>query len=490
MPIDTLTRKEFLKVAGAGTAGLALFGGASAMAFRYDEYLPRGGPRMNVVLVIIDSLRKDHVGAYGNDWIKTPNLDALSKESLRFERAYPESLPTICARRAIHTGMRTFPFRDWDPPQQDPIRLYGWQPIPEDQTTLAEMLAKEGFQTVLVTDTQHQFKPSYNFHRGFGVFDFIRGQERDLYKPNWLYDGDLERCLVGGSHRFKQETIMRQYFANTAGRKSEEDWFAPRVFTRAAEFLEGASKGGQPFFLVVDAFDPHEPWDPPKKYVDLYDDGYDGPEPMITAYGETGYLSDRQLERMRALYAGEVTMMDRWLGTFLGKMSDLGLVESTLLLLISDHGHALGEHGIAGKVSSALYPELMDVPFFIRHPEGKKAGEASAHYASTHDVAPTILGAMGIEPPDPMDGQDLGVLLDGGDLGPRTHFTAGYNDYVWTRDDRYAMTARNDGASARLYDLDSDPQMKEDISGDNPDIVRKMFDEYVLGDAGGPLPQY
>src|SRR5215203_5910203 len=76
-----------------------------------DEYLPSGGSRMNVILVIIDSLRRDHLGVYGNDWIKTPNLDALAKERLRFDRSHPESLPTILARREIHTGIRMFPFR-------------------------------------------------------------------------------------------------------------------------------------------------------------------------------------------------------------------------------------------------------------------------------------------------------------------------------------------------------------------------------------------
>jgi len=68
---------------------------------------------VNVILVILDSLRKDHIGVYGNDRIQTPNLDALAKESLRFTRPYPESLPTLCARRAIHTGMRTWPFRNF-----------------------------------------------------------------------------------------------------------------------------------------------------------------------------------------------------------------------------------------------------------------------------------------------------------------------------------------------------------------------------------------
>ena len=72
---------------------------------------------MNVILVILDSLRKDHVRIYGNDRVRTPSLDALAGQSLRFTRAYPESIPTLCARRAIHTGLRTWPFRNWHPPE-------------------------------------------------------------------------------------------------------------------------------------------------------------------------------------------------------------------------------------------------------------------------------------------------------------------------------------------------------------------------------------
>jgi hypothetical protein len=88
---------------------------------------------MNVVLVIIDSLRKDHVGVYGNGWIKTPNMDALAEESLRFTRPYPEAIPSIPARRGIHTGMRSFPFRGWELSNvtEDDVALWGWEPIPE-----------------------------------------------------------------------------------------------------------------------------------------------------------------------------------------------------------------------------------------------------------------------------------------------------------------------------------------------------------------------
>jgi arylsulfatase A-like enzyme len=278
---------------------------------------------------------------------------------------------------------------------------------------------------------------------------------------------------------------MLQYLANTMGRKAEEDWFTPQVFIKGMEFLE-AAKGDQPFFLVVDNYDPHEPWDPPEKYVSLYSDGYAGPEPITSSSGPSDWLTDEQLKRMRALYSAEVTMVDTWLGNFLDKMDELDLFRNTLLLVLSDHGHAFGEHGFAGKVPGALYPELTDIPFFIRHPEGKIAGQTSDYFASTHDVAPTILGFLGIESPEEMQGQDLTVLLEGGEPEPREHFTAGYHDHVWARDENHTFFSRNDGSEPKLFDLREDPEMRNNVAGSNPDIVKRMYEGYILKDAGGP----
>jgi arylsulfatase A-like enzyme len=447
------------------------------------------GSRMNVIVVILDSLRRDHVGVYGNDWIKTPNLDSLATESLRFTRAYPESLPTLPARRAIHTGLRTWPFRNWEPPEGETFMPAGWQRIPEDQTTLSEVLQGAQYSTVMLSDTQHLFKASMNFQRGFAVYDWIRGQERDRYRPTMRVSQEqVEKYVLPGNSKSMQDKV-RQYLANTASRESEEDWFAPRVLSMASDFLQTADKG-EPFFLLVDCFDPHEPWDPPEKYVSLYDEGYSGPEPIVPEYGDAGWIGERELERMRALYAAEVTMTDRWFGNFLDKMYSTGLAENTLLVVLSDHGVALGEHDATGKPFWALWPELTDIPFFIRHPEGKGAGQTSDFYASTHDVAPTVLGFFGMQPQEPMGGQNLMVLLNGEEPDPREHFTLGYDEYVWTRDDRYVMVSRNDGSEARLYDLTSDPQMNRDIAGSNSDVVDRMWNEYVLKDAGGPLPRY
>jgi phosphoglycerol transferase MdoB-like AlkP superfamily enzyme len=174
-------------------------------------------------------------------------------------------------------------------------------------------------------------------------------------------------------------------------------------------------------------------------------------------------------------------MADPWLGNYVQKAHDLNVMENTLLVVVSDHGHALGEHGVTGKPAYALWSELTDIVFFVTHPEGKRAGEPSDHYASTHDVAPTILGFLGIEPEQPMDGKDP---------EPRDHFTAGYREYVWARDERHVMFSRKDGSEPRLYDAQSDPRQERNLTEDDPDTLGRMFEDYVLKDAGGSLPSY
>ena len=119
-------------------------------------------PIRHVVLIIFDTLRRDAVGCYGTppEWgtIATPNLDAFARESVRFERAYPEALPTLCARRTLYTGLRTFPFHNGDfrHIKGDFVGIApGWGPIPEQQVTLAETFEGAGFRTGLISDLYH-----------------------------------------------------------------------------------------------------------------------------------------------------------------------------------------------------------------------------------------------------------------------------------------------------------------------------------------------
>ena len=443
---------------------------------------------MNVVIVNLDSLRRDHVGVYGNDWIKTPNLDALADDSLRFTRPYPESIPTICARRAIYTGTRTWPFRGWVAPRGEDFSPAGWRKMPEDQTSFTETLSENGYRTALVTDTFHLFKPTYNFQRGFDVFDSIRGQAIDAYKVPAVSDAEVDRHAAPGNSAGARESI-RQYLANLPRDREEEDYFPPRVFSRAMEYLQTAKGSDGPFFLVVDSFDPHEPWDPPERYANMYGDPIASGEPIAPNYGASDYLEEAELQRMRNLYAGEVTLTDKWFGEFMNRMADLDLLDETMLIVFSDHGVSLGEHGYTGKVAEAIWPELKDMTLYIRHPEGKGAGETSDFRASLQDFAPTILGSLDVAAEQEVDGQDLTPILDGGEPGEeRPYITLGYDNYSWAEDDDWALSVRNDGAEARLYDLAEDPEMNRNVSSDNPEVVRRMYEDYILADSGGEAP--
>ena len=440
---------------------------------------------MNVILVIVDTLRRDHVGAYGNSWIKTPTLDEVAAKGTRFSRVVPESLPTIPVRRALHTGIGTFPFRNLEHHKGDTIGLMGWQPIPDQQSTLAEILTGSGYTTALVSDTPHLYAPAMNFQRGFGTFRWIRGQHGDLYRPRGAADKDrLARYLTEPLRGSRWHPALVQYVANTDGRSNEDDWLAPRVFTEAARLLADTAPL-EPFFLVVDSFDPHEPWDPPPSYIELYDEStIDAPEPVTPFYGNSKYLDDSQLKRMRTLYAAEVSMVDAWLGRFLDEVDHLGLLDSTLLVVASDHGILLGEHEITGKPKFALWPELVDVPLLISHPEHRKRGVYEG-YVSTHDVVPTILSALGMGRFPRMNGRDLMPYVADSDSKTVAHdiATSAFDDWVLVRTDRHELHAREDLSQNRLYDLREDPGRENPL--DDRQTAEALYD-LLVAEVGDP----
>lgn len=421
---------------------------------------PEGaGNGMNVLIVILDSLRRDHVGAYGNPGMHTPSIDELARASTRFTEARPEAMPTVQVRRCVHTGRRTFPARGWTPQKGVGVRMPGWERIPEDQVTLAEMLQSAGYTTVLLTDTPHLFQPSMNFQRGFDTWSFVR-------------DPQLTRLLEGRPAR------------------RERDLRSPQVFTQARNWLSVARQS-QPFLLVVDSYDPHEPWVPPVSYIERYDEPrFNGSEPRKPQYGSSAYLTEAELARMDVLYSAEVTLADAWFGRFLDAFEGRGLLDSTLVVVLSDHGVLLGEHGLVGKpVEASLWPEITDIPLLMRHPE-RRRGAIDDRWVSTHDIVPTVLGALGIAPPVRLDGIDLSPVLRGDGSAPRrSHLTMGYAAMTQVRRGRWAFTTNSDGSSRQLYDVREDPQMTADVASQHPKIVRSLAD-LIEKDAGGPLPVY
>jgi arylsulfatase A-like enzyme len=493
---DRLTRRDLIQAGGAGAAGLTLLGAAGCnddeqaagqTAFKRQPAPPGA---LNVVVVVMDSLRADHV--YGPR-ARTPAMNKFAQQALRFTRAYPEGMPTIPARRAIMAGRRTFPFRGWKPHKQLPPQP-GWSPVGGDGKTWTEVLREQGWTTGYVTDNPHLLLGVHKrFRRTFDRVELVDGQSPLRFKPKRKVSAaEVARHLPPSLRGSRAEPRMAAYLAANPRDRPEEDFLAARVFRDGMSWIEWAS-ARQPFALVIDTFDAHEPWDAPRRIKDLYGPPSAPLEPIqpfptpSAKYRSLG-LSGAILRRMRQLYAAEVTLVDAWLGHFLDRLANLGLAEKTLVVLISDHGVLLGEYGWVGKRFDEIHEELSHVPFLIRHPQGKAAGRVSRYYASTHDVGPTVLSALGQETPGHMNGVDLSPLLDGKRPGKaRTYHTASYNDHVAASDGRWLLISDNQGRRKRLYATSNEGV---DVAASYPQHVRRLWG-YVERDAGPKgLPRF
>jgi arylsulfatase A-like enzyme len=480
-----LSRRRFLQAGAAGAAGAVLLGNAGCS-------MEESGAQdhLNVLLLIVDSLRPDHVGAYGSQ-VRTPNVDALCARGLRFERAFPEAMVTIPARRSIFTSRRIFPFRNFVP-NEELGQSPGWLPIEDVERTFTSELRRHGYWTAQISDNPHlAFTKAYEpFRKSFSHWKSVVGQS-GFYRPaesisletvnDWLPPLLRDERYIPG---------MRKYLANSGGGVDETETCAARVFKEARAQLEEA-RLRQPFCLTVDCFDPHEPWSPPPQYVDMYKDpAYDGPNIGVTKYGFAVNFSAAELRHLKAIYAAEVTLTDAWLGHFMEGFYELGLDRNTVIVMLSDHGYLLGDRGYTGKVPSQLHPELAQVPFVIIHPDGRAASTASPYFASTHDVGPTLLSMVGLRTPGWMEGTDLSPALAAREPAERRDFHYGgmYNRF-FIRTDDWVLIGDNRGKERTLNDLRVDPRELDNVVKRNPKLSEELY-RTVLDVAGGPLPYY
>jgi arylsulfatase A-like enzyme len=479
------TRRQFV-AAGAAAA----LGGAAVLS-RVGSDSAKAVERPNVLVVFIDTLRADH--AYGKG-ANTPNIDLLAAAGLSFTRVVPEAMPTVPARNSFLTGQRQFPFRNWhDYPGL--LEVPGWFPIKDPQLTWPAVMRRAGYWTGYVTDNPFlSFASPYApLRASFDLFERrggqIGGTDQGVSKE------ELRHWLHPSLRSSKHVDRVRRYIANSHYANDETKSFAAKVFTSGAEVLERAAKGRKPFALVVDTFEPHEPWTPPPRYLEMYGDpDWDGPEPGTIRYARTSKWLTREeapavLQRMRALYAAEVTMTDRWLGVLLERLSDLGRLEDTVIILAADHGIFFGERGWTGKISIALHPELVHVPLIIVDPARRRAGDETPYRASPHDIGPTILSMTGVPAPDVMEGHDLSPLLDLESPPPRPWVYGGYTNSHYVRTIRWTFMAENHLQNPQLFDRDEDPGELRNVADDHPDVVRELH-ERVLEAAGGKLPYY
>ena len=371
------------------TATVALLAALCGCAAKPPD--PAPAAEADVVLISIDTLRADHLPAYGATAIETPAIDAFGAESILFENAWSPYPLTLPAHVSVMTGL--------SPPAHG-VRDNNGFALPEGPVTLAERLAAAGARTA-------GFVSSVVLRRSTGI---ARGFE--------VWDADFEKAAARPGARFAQ-------------RAGEE------TVRRALSWLNGRPPGER-VFLFVHLYEPHTPWEAPEPWRSRYADPYDA----------------------------EVAWADAVVGKLLEGLRASGRYDGALIVLLSDHGEGLGDHG-EREHGLLLYREALHVPLFVRLPGAARAGERVAGNVGLVDVAPTILAAIGAPPLEPADGAPL--VAGGAPPAPRPLYAETYfprSQYGWSElrsvvRERLHYIA---GPDPELYDLEADPAERTNLA--------------------------
>jgi len=362
---------------------------------------PAGVPRRpdNLVVVLLDSLNRHLLGTYGGDEFATPSIDAFAASALRFTGHHAGSLPCMPARHDILVGALDFPWRPW-----------GSIEVWEDAVTRS--LRSRGVTTMLVSDHPHLFETGgENYHTDFTAWAYERGHENDPWRttpdPTWMGSPALPVERPSYHHAYDDS---RTWF------RTEADFPGPRTMQAAADWLRTSAPRHDRFFLMVDEFDPHEPFDTPEPYASLYNGDEPGAEraiwpPYLIDALAGGLLDPDRARHLRNNYGSKLTMIDHWFGRLLGAIDDAGLAATTGVVLCTDHGHYLGEHDLFGKPAAPVYSELGRIPLFVRWP-GRPPRAVDALTTSV-DLHATIADLFGATAEHPTHGRSLLPLIEG-----------------------------------------------------------------------------
>ena len=430
---------------------------------------------MNVILIISDTVRYDYCGCYGNEWVQTPNIDALARESAIMDNFFAASFPTGPMRKDVLSGRFTFTYTNWS------------QPRSKEELVLGELIKERGYKTAFIGDTSN----SPQFRQGFDYEQIISAQGARLADV----PEEVELPAAPRKLRIPMKRIQN-IVRNATGWDGEVDRRAPRTMLAAHRWLEKQYDDNTPFFLYVDTFDPHEPWDEPHYYIDRYAPNYTGDELMEPAYEPADYATQSEIEYMRCMYAGKLTMVDRWVGHLLDGVKRMGLADNTAIIFSSDHGFYHGEHNLIGKVLLdregaicgrwPLYSTISHPPLLMKIP-GVTNGSRYDSFCQPPDVMATILALTDMPIPSRVQGQSLLPLIRGEKKNTRD-FAISSLTYIQDAQVRcptsfrtkdYLYVYGGDEWESELYALQIDPEETQNIINSRTDVAEQLHEQYL-----------
>lgn len=309
----------------------------------------------NILLVSIDTLRADHLGAYGYHRDTSPNIDSLAADGALFTHAISPSAWTLPSHVTLLTSL---------PPNEH--RVIGSNRRLRDHVpTLAEVLAANDYDTAGFVSGPY-LQATHGYARGFATYD-------------------------------EEEVHAR-------GVESQEAVTSPGLLRRVSDWLSqwAAESPRKPFFVFLHMWDVHDHYAPPPPYDEMFDPEYGGEMRSSEAFPWSTPISQvprRELEHLIALYDGEIRFTDEHLGKVLDQLETMGVASDTLVIVTSDHGEEFYEHQAAGH-SRSLFDELVNVPLVMRYPARVPAGLVFDRQVRLMDVGPTVLGLVGIPRPE------------------------------------------------------------------------------------------
>ncbi len=397
-----------------------------------------------MILVVVDTLRADHLGSYGFRGDVSPTLDALAAESVRFERCFAPSPWTKPATASLLTSLYPDAHGLTIHPDVGPVKDDGpprTQALSGQAVTLAEALRDAGYRTGAFV-ANPWVERSQGFAQGFDRFD-DRGASIDTPA-----DGLLSRA---------------------------EAWLA-----EARE---------EPFFLYLHFMDVHAPYDAPKSDYDaipatpservLAD--REMPEAMVknleTPAEWATEAMRRDVDYWRRRYASGVRAFDRRLTPFIEHLRERGLLDGSVLVITSDHGEQLFEHG-GWSHGLGLFDHQLHVPLLVRRPGGARGGAAVGEIVELTDVMPTILSLAAVRPPAGVQGRDLSGLGSGGvPAGDGVAFGSAaiaQPDLHSVRTPEHKLVMNTRTRRARLFDLAADPGETRDVAAEKADVAKAL----------------
>ena len=346
---------------------------------------------MRTLVILADSVCRHMLEWYRPEGAAiTPNLSRLAREGTVFDNHWCGSAPCMPARRDAMTGRINFLERPWG----------GIEPFDH---TLPRILRNHGVYTRMVTDHYHYFEAGgENYHADFTTWEFIRGQE---------YDGYLQAPgPPGGEMHCGKE--LRAYEANRTSFTDSDRFPSSVTYTSAARWID-EHHDSENWMLWVEGYDPHEPFDVPRRYLEMYEDRFAGKELYWPKYVKSDFYTPEGLYHLRNRFRALLTMTDEYIGRIFDVLDARDLWHDTMVIFTTDHGFMLGEHGYVGKNYMPDYNEIFHIPLVIRHPESN--GSRVEALTQNIDLFPTILEAHGADSRagrNPIHGKSLLPLID------------------------------------------------------------------------------